>query len=207
MLTVAEEIFLLMLDYDTGRLRTELPPTSVHNAIGGALLMDLSLENRIDTDLKRLFVVDRTPLGEPITDQILGLIVETGDTKSTGFWLNVLAVDGDVLQAQLIGQMIERGIVLNGKDGRLQVMGVHDAGDHEGKPMRDVRRPIERVVLSGEIPHPRDIMIISLANACALWHGLIDAAVYAKLATKIEQYAAMDLIGREVARIIRVRRA
>ena len=56
MITVSEEILLLMLDYDTGRLSPKLPIRSLRSAISGALLMDLALNNRIDTDLQHLFV-------------------------------------------------------------------------------------------------------------------------------------------------------
>ena len=51
MITVSEEILLLMLDYDTGMLSPKLSLRSLRSAISGALLMDLALNNRIDTDL------------------------------------------------------------------------------------------------------------------------------------------------------------
>ena len=43
-------------------------------------------------------------------------------------------------------------------------------------------------------------MIISLADACALWHGLTDKVGLAQLQPKIKQVAKMDLIGQAVAR-------
>ena len=46
MITIGEETLLLMLDYDTGRYNIRLPQHSRRNAISGALLMDLALENR-----------------------------------------------------------------------------------------------------------------------------------------------------------------
>ena len=203
MLTVAEEIFLLMLDSDSGRLNTGLPLPSVHNAVAGAMLMDLSLQHRIDTDLQHLFVVDRTPVEEPVSDQILQLITKAEDTKPTGFWLDVLAVDGEPLRAQLTGRLIEQGTLVEEADGRLTISGVADGGARRDPTRHAVRDRIARVVRGPGIPDPRDVMLISLANACSLWQVMVHDRVYAVLGTKIEQLAKMDLIGREVARILR----
>ena len=63
MLRFAEEIMLLLLD-DKGGKFADLPAPSVECALAGAVLMDLALEGRIDTDPERLFVVDPTPLKE-----------------------------------------------------------------------------------------------------------------------------------------------
>ena len=63
MLTIAEEILLLVLDDETGKLNTKLSVHSLRNAVSGALLMDLAFDNRIDTDPHRLTVINSTPLG------------------------------------------------------------------------------------------------------------------------------------------------
>lgn len=206
MLTVAEEVFLLTLDQETGKPNTELASHSVHNAIAGALLMDLSLHNRIDTDLRRLFVVDPTPVDEPISDQVLSLIVAAGDARPTGFWLDVLAVDGDALREQLREQLVRRGIMTAAESSGIGLAGERKDADKRGLPMLRVKKRLGLVVLSAEIPDPRDIMIISLANACSLWPGLFHETAYAEHGAKIEQISKMDLIGREVARIIRTER-
>ena len=81
MITVCEEVFLLMLDYDTGRPSTRLPDRSLRTALGGALLMDLALADRIDTDLDGLFVVDSAPLQEPALDRALAQIAADGSAS------------------------------------------------------------------------------------------------------------------------------
>ena len=205
MLTVADEIYLLMLDTRTGRPSPEISPQSVHNAIAGALLMELSLHNRIDTDLQRLFVVDPAPVHEPMLDQVLTLIVQAGDTKPTSFWLDVLAVDGDALATQLGSRMNAPGVPSEGRDGRpAGRWGGHGASVDQ---VPIVQTRISRIVQNAEVPDPRDIMIISLANACGLWRGLFHERSYERLGARIEQFAKMDLIGREVARILRDERS
>ena len=57
MLTIAEEVLLLVLDDDTGKLSASLPVHALRNAVAGALLMDLALSDRIDTDLHKLILI------------------------------------------------------------------------------------------------------------------------------------------------------
>ena len=47
-----------------------------------AALMDLALHNRIDTDLEKLMVVDRTPLGDDILDDVLSGLAGICDKRS-----------------------------------------------------------------------------------------------------------------------------
>ena len=56
MLTIAEEVLLLVLDDDTGKLSASLPVHALRNAVASALLMDLALSDRIDTDLHKLIL-------------------------------------------------------------------------------------------------------------------------------------------------------
>ena len=58
---LAEEFLLLLRDEDGALSRA--PEWLVRHALGGAVLMDLALENRIDTDAQHLFLIDSTPVG------------------------------------------------------------------------------------------------------------------------------------------------
>ena len=67
MLRFSEEMLLLLLD-DKGREFADIPMLSFKYALAGAVLMDLTMESRIDTDENRLFVTDPTPLGDELLD-------------------------------------------------------------------------------------------------------------------------------------------
>lgn len=198
-ITIGEEILLLALDDDTGRLNVALRD----RRIGVALLMDLALNDRIDTDLRELFVVSSEPLGEPVLDGALARIAGERERRSTDHWVDVFADGRDAVLRQVAGRLVERGIAIRDRYDRLLVMG----GTGGGRPARDVRRRIAGVLMSDEIPDPRDIMIIGLIDTCSLWGGLIDEAALARLAPRIRQVARMDLIGQAVARVMNRRQA
>ncbi len=202
MLTVSEEVFLLTLDYDTGRPSARLPDRHLHSALSGALLMDLALADRIDTDLEGLFVVNAEPVGEAVLDRALAKVAAGGEHRSIDHWVNVFADDYHAIRSMLIDRLAERKIVLRGRDGMLLVMGTRRCRDENGRPLRDVRERLAGELLNDEIPDPRDVMIVSLAEACALWQSLLDECARARLAPRIARIARMDLIGQAVTRAI-----
>ena len=73
----------------------------------------------------------------------------------------------------------------------------------DGRPLQEVKRRIMEVLLSAAIPDPRDIAIICLADACALWRGMIHKRELARLKPRIAQVVKLDLIGQSVAGTIR----
>lgn len=77
-LRVVEELLLLVLDTDSGDIHHSLPMHTRAVAFASAVLMDLALEDRIDTDLEHLVVSDPTPLGSDLHDPILADIAGGG---------------------------------------------------------------------------------------------------------------------------------
>ena len=69
-------------------------------------------------------------------------------------------------------------------------------------PTCDMRRMME-VLMSDVIPDPRDVVIICLADACALWRSLIHPRELDRLRLRIAQIVKLDLIGQSVTRTIR----
>ena len=203
MLTIAEEMLLLVLDEKTGKFQDRLPVHSLRHAASGALLMELALNDRIDTDVHQLFVVDPSPLGEPVLDRSLARIVDDGGNRPTGHWVGVFAEEYDSLQRQLLDRLVARGILARHEERLLWVFGSRRYPVVEGSPLREVKRRIMDVLLSDVIPDPRDVVIICLADACALWRSLIHPRELAGMEPRIAQVVKLDLIGQSVARTIR----
>ena len=203
MLTIAEEILLLVLDEGTGKFQARLPVHSLRHAVSGALLMELALHDRIDTDLHQLFVISPAPLGEPVLDRALARIVEQPGNQPTGHWVGVFAEEYDSLQPQLLDRLVQRGILARREDRLLWVFGSRRYPVVEGRPLRDVKRRMMEVLMSAVIPDPRDVVIICLADACALWRSLIHPRELPGLGPRIAQIVKLDLIGQSVTRTIR----
>ncbi len=87
MIRIVEEVLLLVLDEEHGDLSAAFPSGVLDVVVAGAVLMELALEGRIDTDLDRLFVTDATPLDDDLLDPTLAAIAESGKDRSADGWL------------------------------------------------------------------------------------------------------------------------
>ncbi|MCY4500796.1 MAG: GPP34 family phosphoprotein, partial [Alphaproteobacteria bacterium] len=94
MLSFAEEMMLLLLDDQDGSF-LPIPEWSMQCALAGAVLMDLALADRIDTDVDSLMLVDEKPTGDPLLDPTLERIAASGEVHGARYWVENTAAYAD----------------------------------------------------------------------------------------------------------------
>ncbi|MCY4559567.1 MAG: cytochrome P450 [Chloroflexi bacterium] len=207
-LRAVEEILLLILDTDNGEIRHRFPLHSRAVAFAGAVLMDLALENRIDTNVDQLIVTDPSPLGNELLDPILAEIAQSGDNpRDAAFWITHLAGQSDQIRERALTRLIERGYLEGDTGGQVYlspgVSRIRRYTTPDGTITEEVQLRIMRTLFSDDIPDPRDIVIISLAAACGVFESILSQDELAQVQGRIDLIGRMDLIGREVAAAIR----
>ena len=201
MLRFAEEIMLLLLD-DEGERFLRVPEWSLRYALAGAVLMDLAMENRIDTDLEKLILVDPTPLGDDILDPALADIAASTETRDARFWVEREANRADDTREAAVRSLIRRGI-LESREGRfLWVFRSRRYPLVDGTAEREVKLRIMGALFSDIVPTPRDVVIICLADACGIFPELLSKREVRLVLPRIELIRRMDLIGRAVTAAI-----
>ena len=198
MLRFAEEIILLLLNDDGGRFAA-IPKWSQDYA--GGVLMDLALENRIDTDLENLVLVDDTPLGDSLLDPTLADIA-AGEQRDARFWVERTAERSDAIREEALARLISLGILEARDDRFLWVFRSRRYPLIDGQAEREVKLRIMGVLFSDEIPDPRDVVIICLADACGIFRGLLSRQELARASARIEQVRRLDLIGQAMSQAI-----
>ena len=203
MLTFAEEILLLLLDDESGEF-VPVPTWSRQCALAGAALMDLALEGRIDTDLEKLVLIDRSPTGDDLLDPTLARIAEEPEIHDARYWVERLGEEqSGWIQDHALARLVRRGI-LESEGGRLLwVFRTRRYPLIDGKAQREVRLRIMNVLFSDEIPDPRDIVIICLAGACDIFRLIMSEAEVEQSRERIDVIRRMDLIGQAVSRAVR----
>ena len=99
----AEELLLLLLFDDArGNLTGTLPSGRLDTLLAGAVSMDLALENRIDTDLRRLMLVDPTPLDDDLLDPALADIAQAADSHGIDHWVRRHADRGEAVRERAL---------------------------------------------------------------------------------------------------------
>ena len=200
MLRFVEELLLLMLR-DEGGTFVRAPARSLRHAIAGAVLMDLAMEDRIDTDLERLFLIDDAPIENSLLDPTLAEIA-AAEQRDTQFWVEHTAASADAIRDEALSSLADRGILRRETRHFLWVFRTERYADVEGNARIEVKRRIRRVLLSDNIPEPRDVMLICLAHACGILEALLSRKELSRAVPRIGQLRQMDLIGQAMSRTI-----
>ena len=200
MLRFAEEIILLMLHDDDGKF-AHVPSWSMDRALAGAVLMDLALENRIDTDPENLVLIDSTPVGDSLLDPTLADIA-AGEQRDARYWVEHTAKKGEQIREEALSRLVGAGILEQHEDRFLWVFRSRRYPVVDGKAEREVKLRIMEVLFSDQIPAPRDVVIIALADACGIFRELLPKRELQQAADRIEQVRKLDLIGQAMAETI-----
>lgn len=205
-LRFAEELMLLVLNEDYGGL-SFVPDSHLNHALAGAVLMDLALERRIETDLDELTLVDASPLGDDLLDPALAEIAAAEKTRAAGWWVRRLAGNAPQVRDRALVRLLEAGILTSAdaSDASLapSVWRSRRYPPADPEAEQDIRLRIMRILFSHDIPDPRDIVIIALADACRLFENILTKAELEQVAERIEVVRRLDLIGRAVADAVR----
>ena len=199
-LRFAEEIVLLLLNDDDGKF-AQVPAWSLNCALAGGVLMDLALENRIDSDLEKLVLVDPTPVGDSLLDDTLADIVDGGG-RDARYWVERVANRAMAIRQEALSRLVARGVLESRDDRFLWVFRSRRYPAIDGEPEREVKIRIMDVLFSNEIPEPRDVVIISLAHACDIFSQLLSRSDMERAYERIEQVRRLDLIGQAMSQAI-----
>ncbi len=200
MLRFAEELLLLLLS-DEGKFAA-VPDLALDYALAGGVLMDLALENRIDTDLEKLVLVDATPVGDSLLDETLADIAAT-DESAPRIWVERTVGRGPAIRAHALSRLIERGILESREARFLWLFRTQRYPVVDRSAKNEVKLRIMGVLFSDEIPDPRDVVIICLADTCGIFRELLSKREVGQASARIAQVRQLDLIGQAVSGALR----
>lgn len=201
MLRFVEEIVLLLLRDEGGRL-ARVPAWSLNYALAGGALMDLAMENRIDTDPESLILIDAAPVGDNILDPVLARIAAAEEKHDAAYWLDRIADGAETIYEAALERLVQGGILERRDDRILWVFRSRRYPAVDGVAEREVKLRIMGVLFSDEIPDPRDIMLICLADACGIFSHLLTRRELNQVTERIEEVRRFDLIGQAMSQAI-----
>lgn len=203
-LTLPDELILMLLDEETGFFH-QIPGWNLNCALVGAVLAELSLQERIDTDMQSLMLLDSRETGDPILDPILKEIAAETTTRNTSFWIERLAHYGETISDETLERLVARKI-LEHHDGDFWTFarpGPWLDLDSYQEPLSQftfVKSRIGRAVFNNEIPDPRDILLVCLVNTCDIFRFIYQLDEDSE--ERISYICQMDLIGRCIAEAV-----
>jgi golgi phosphoprotein 3 len=196
-LTLADEIVVLMLDDDTGSIKPEC--ASVANmAIAGGILMELALLGRIDTDLKSLFIVDPTLVGDELLDHALQKIAAEPQKRSSTWWIRVLGLHSGDLSARVLGRLVHAGILRTEDRQFLWVFSRRAYPQNSGREEREAKARLVSVIFNDDVPDSRDTLLLGLADSTGVLKAILSPEDMRGASNRIAQVIALEEINRSL---------
>jgi len=195
-LSLPDEIVLLTLDDESGR-SIGRQGLAASLALAGAVMMELALAGRLDTDRNRLEILDVTSIGDGVLDAALALITNAKDSRGA---LMLLAREEAGLRPAVLAALVGRGL-LKRVDGRvLLVFPERRYPKPEDRPEpREVRARLIRSVATDDIPEPREALLVGLARATALLPVLLPPELLAARQERIALLTRLEALNRSLA--------
>ena len=175
-----------------------LPPLALELGLAAALVGELTLEGRVDTDPSRLFVTSKAPLGDSILDETLADIVSEPKQLSSEAWLRRIAEEGPVLRDRITQRLVNRGVLQSVEKRLMWVFRTRVYPPTSGIEEREVKSRIMTLLNNEDIPSPRDALLVGLLRATGMFDLLLGEPEQARLRGRIDQVANLEEIGRSL---------
>ncbi len=204
-LSLPEELILVLLNEQNGYFH-QVPGWDLNCAVVGAVLAELSLRSRIDTDTEALHLVDAAETGDPALDPILKEIADEPVRRNAQYWIERLVLHAEPVIELTLDRLVDLKILErhNGEFYTL-VSSTFQAnapgGTREGTAGQFIKARIGQVILTDLIPDPRDIIIISLIDTCDVFRFIFELDEEAE--ERIGNICRMDLIARSIAEAVK----
>lgn len=186
-LNIPEELIVMLLNEQTGYFY-QVEGWTLNCVIIGAVLADLSLKSRIDTDEESLFLIDSTETKEPMLDLCLEEIASHPDPQSTRYWVERLTTHSETIIETTLTRLVNLQLLVH-HDGDFYTLN-HSNWDN-------IKSEIEQVVYTDTIPSPRDSLIIGLLNACDVTRFIFDLDEDKE--ARIEWICNLETINRKIS--------
>jgi hypothetical protein len=200
-LTLAEQLLLLALDDETGKLRP-LPDRALDYALAGAVLADLTRVGRVKVSRDSIEIADPTPVeSKPEDFGLLDLI--QGEVTSLRGALSHLAGEAHGLRKRLTDQLVDKGVLREENKEFLWVFHFSRYPLADATSENVVKQRLRNRIRMEDVPmNEMDHVLISLIHVCQLESLLFSDSEREVYRARIEDIWQHDRIGRAVMECI-----
>jgi Golgi phosphoprotein 3 len=202
MLTLVEEFILLTLR-DEGGAFIAIPSDVLEAGIVGATLMELSLQGRIDSDLRLLVVANRNKTGQDFLDLVLEHLMRPSTDRRIRLIIPQLVALSPTLRDMALASLCRRGVLKTADSKYLWLFNERRYPIRDGRDVTEAKLRLLSILISREIPTPRDLCLISLATTTGILQKLVGKSEWDTIQTRVSELAGLDIIGASVQEHIR----
>lgn len=167
-LTLSEQLLLLALRDEKGTVVSRAG-MALDFGLAGALLLELTVKEKINIREGKLVIQNATPSGDPLHDEVLAILrTKSGKLKPMKYWVPRLASKMKKLRHKIADRLVLSGILRLEKKRILGIFPSVRYPTTNPLPELEVREQLKHAVLEGASPSMDTRMILNLVKACNL---------------------------------------
>ncbi|WP_051232163.1 GOLPH3/VPS74 family protein [Pseudonocardia asaccharolytica] len=198
MVTLAEDLFLLACDDETGRLLTG--PARLDLGLGGALLLDLALRERVALVDSHVTVVDPAATGDLLLDAALSKIAGEAKARDRGYWVRHLAKG---VRAAVEDRLVAAGVLRHDDHRMLGLIPTgHCTPEVDGRIEHELVGHLHDAVVLGHPASRETAAVASLALAVGLERHLFPRADRRAVRHRMQEIAEGQWVGAAVRQAV-----
>lgn len=197
MLSFAEEIYLLALDEDSGKIMPDARNPVLGTALIAAVLIELAFLNKISTDKEHIYILDTSLTESPVLNEVLGILKISGEKSvSIKRVLKALMSHAKRLEQMVLAELIKKGILKEVDDKILWIFPDRRYPLIDNREIVNIELRIRQLILSDDTPEPKDAALVSLLQASKLFKKILSEEERIYYKKRIKQLAEMSDIGK-----------
>ena len=200
-LTIPEEILLLSVGENGGVIPHD---KNFEVVLAASILMDLAINNRLDSDTEKMILVSNAPTNNTLLDEALEMIFSNKERRDPSYWISQLSVRSREFMEYIVASLILKKVLKVENQKLLWFFSKRKYPLIKDKEIKEVKLRVRELVFSNDIPDLRDIVIISLLHYGQLLSLVFTEPEINKYKSRIEKIAMMDLIGQAISKSLTV---
>jgi hypothetical protein len=196
MLKLTEELLLLALRDKKGTLVSSAS-MALPFGLAGAVLMELTLRQRVSIEDNKFVIRDATPTGDDILDEALAKIQSSKKNRKPQYWVSKLSKIKK-MKDRLLDRLVNEGILRREEHRILRVIPSKRYPTVYSGPEMKLRKQIRSVVLQGKKPDERTMIITSLVQACNLVKEIFEKEERKEAKKRMKEISKGDAVAKAV---------
>jgi len=203
MLSFAEEIYLLALDEDTGKVMPDARDPVLGTILIGAVLTELTFLKKISTDKEHLYILDTTLTKSQILNDILKILKESHERAARiDQVLLALMSHAKRIEKLVLAELLKKGILAEVDKKILWIFPDRRYPLINDEEIANIEIRIRNLVLSNDNPDPKDAALVSLLHASNLFSKILASSELNSCEKRIVQLSKKCNIGEKIDELI-----
>jgi len=165
-LNLVDQLTLLALDDEKGSIVADT--FSFGYGLAGAVILELSLHERIVIKEKKIEVKSSATSGDILLDYFLDMIRNSKKKRTIQSWVEIMGGKADHIKDETVKKLIEDGILTKKEEKILWVFSNDKYPTQNAKPENELKKRLNDILLNNREISSKEVMLYSLIDMCDL---------------------------------------